>query len=1224
MDEKKTQALFHAKKQDDGKTVPMFLGHEHMNNDRINKDQCRCMGCMEVYDKNEQFCPYCGYIKGTKTEQSLHMQPGMILKNKYVVGKVLGYGGFGVTYIGWDMLLERKVAIKEYLPSEFATRGFGQSQLTIFSGDKSEQFHDGKVKFVDEAQRLAQFQHDNGIVKIYDSFEENKTAYNVMEFLDGETLEDYLKREKQVPAEKAVEMMMPVIEALNTVHEKGIIHRDIAPDNIILTKDGKVKLIDFGAARYATTSHSRSLTVIIKPGYSAEEQYRSRGDQGSHTDVYSVGAVLYKMITGITPPDALERRAFFENDGKDILKPMNKVVKDIPKNIQYAIENAMNVRIEDRTPDMVNFAGELMSDEPVKRVNGKIKKIDVMKWPLWAKIAVPSVLTVIIVFMLLLGFGIIGPKSRLQTMVNIPDGMTLVPDVVTSNLDTAKKELMSKELNHLIDEKVEDDRIEENLILLQNPDAGNVIEKGTFVNLTLSAGAPKEFVEDVWMLPYEKAKAKLEALGFKVTSKKAYDEVIAKGSVISQSVKAGQQLAKGKTIELIVSDGMKNVDRSKKVTIPKVTGMDIIDAEKILRKKQLSISIVKEVYSSTVPKGQIIKQYPESNTKGHAGDVVSCEVSAGIKSMYVPDVIYRSEENAVTMLKDKGFKVAIKRVENKEVASGTVFKQSIAEGQSCKVGTTITITVSKGYKVIVPNVEGKDKQEAQSILARAGLSSTISYQKSKEVKKNHIISQSIKAGTKLEQGKNVHLVISSGQDEVKPAPVLLSRIEIKSKPNKTVYYTGESLNRGGLKVSALYSNGTQKDVTDQVKVSGFDSKSAGTKYITVSYEEKGRTQQAQFTVTVKDKMYYLTVNGDNGIQSVSGSGYYKAGQTVYVSANSRSGYSFSNWKSSDSSNVKDSISSTYIFIMPNKNIELYAKSNKKIVYKCGNSIEAEVRGNVLYIYGNGPMYNNPFEKHDISSVQKVVVENGVTTIGCNAFWNNKNITSVSLPNTIVSIEESAFQYCDSLYSINFPNSLRAIEDESFYECKNLSSFNLPNSLEKIGNVAFYNTGIRKIHIPSSVISIGRNFCNRCRNLSIITVDSSNRYFKSYDNVLYTKDMTKLLTLPGARTGTFVVPEGVKEFDSVFSDALLDNGETNTHISELILPKSMSRINWMEFSYATNIKKLIIKNENLFIDGYAFRFWKSDQTIYMTANSPLSSWHKDWRQKCNASIIWGYK
>ena len=174
-----------------------------------------------------------------------------------------------MTYIGWDALLEQVVAIKEYLPSEFSTRMPGQTQVSVFQGDKAEQFAGGLSKFVDEAQRLARFHNTDGIVRIYDSFEANGTAYIIMEYLDGETLKAYLAENGTIPPEDAVDMLMPVLESLRLVHEAGIIHRDIAPDNIFLTRDGRVKLIDFGAARFATTTHSRSRVIPLKSNIAA-------------------------------------------------------------------------------------------------------------------------------------------------------------------------------------------------------------------------------------------------------------------------------------------------------------------------------------------------------------------------------------------------------------------------------------------------------------------------------------------------------------------------------------------------------------------------------------------------------------------------------------------------------------------------------------------------------------------------------------------------------------------------------------------------------------------------------------------------------------------------------------------------------------------------------------------------------------------------------------------
>ena len=174
----------------------------------------QCMGCMEIYQDNLTKCPVCGYEEGTMPENTLHMEPGSILNNRYVIGKVLGYGGFGVTYIAWDTLLEQKVAIKEFLPSEYATRMLGRMEVTIFSGDKRKQFMEGLVKFIAEAKKIAKFNNVPGIVKIFDCIEENNTAYIIMEYLEGETLAAKLEKEKKMKPDVAINLLLPVMEAL--------------------------------------------------------------------------------------------------------------------------------------------------------------------------------------------------------------------------------------------------------------------------------------------------------------------------------------------------------------------------------------------------------------------------------------------------------------------------------------------------------------------------------------------------------------------------------------------------------------------------------------------------------------------------------------------------------------------------------------------------------------------------------------------------------------------------------------------------------------------------------------------------------------------------------------------------------------------------------------------------------------------------------------------------
>ena len=739
--------------------------------------QRRCMGCMMQFDEEYDVCPFCGYEVGSKAEDAIHINPGTLLHDRYLIGKVLGYGGFGVTYLGWDGKFEHKVAIKEYLPSEFSTRMPGQTCVTVFNGDKSEQFSAGLDKFVNEAKRLMKFHNEPGIVKIYDSFLENDTAYIIMEYLEGETLTERLERDGTIPEDEAVRMLIPVMESLEAVHAEGIIHRDIAPDNIFLKSDGTVKLIDFGASRYATTTHSRSLTVIVKPGYSPEEQYRSRGDQGPHTDVYAMGATLYKTITGKRPPDAMQRRAKFEGKNIDILEEPTKINKNISLNREVAILNALNVRIEDRTPDIRTFIEELNADPPAKRRAGRIKKIDILSWPLWLKILIPSVVAVLITLGVLLATGVIDYKSLFNGNIQIPDGMAEMPNVVGEEQDAAFKILDDVEfknvdaykgLQYTVLESEESQYIEAGIIVYQDPISGAFVDQNYDVTIRASKGNGEIIAvkDGIATIPYvlgikkEEAVSMLEKAGLKPTIQEVYDNVYEAGLVCSQSLDKDEQVPVGTEITVNISKGPESFE------MPNVVGMQAGEASADLNGKGIRIQLSEEE-NSTVAEGTVLKQDVEPGTKVKKGDTVMLTVSTKLSVINVANVVGMEKSAAESKLKEQGFAVNVAENFSDDVKQGIVISQTPEAGSGLSAEDSVTIVVSKGKQTVsVPDLSKMSASEASSELAKCGLKVATKEEYSDSVEKGKVISQSVAAGDSCDIGDTVTVVISKGSQPI--------------------------------------------------------------------------------------------------------------------------------------------------------------------------------------------------------------------------------------------------------------------------------------------------------------------------------------------------------------------------------------------------------------------------------------------------------------------------
>ncbi len=656
----------------------------------------RCLGCMEEYKDEYQVCPYCGYEVGTPPREAYHMIPGTLLAGRYTVGQVLGFGGFGVTYIGYDNVLERKVAIKEYLPSEFSTRIPGHTEITTYEGERSEQFHSGLNKFLDEAKMLAKMQETNGVVQIFNSFQENATAYIVMEYLEGKTLKTYLEEKGKLSVDEAKEILHPIITALKDVHAMGIMHRDIAPDNIYLANDGRVKLLDFGASRFATTSHSKSLSVIIKPGFAPVEQYRSRGDQGPWTDVYSLAATLYKMITGITPEDAMERVE------KEELKKPSKLGIDVPQNVENAIMNALNIKIEDRTQNVEDFEEELYKADKVKLHFVKLKKADVGKWPLWTKLVVSAAALGVVVFAGLLATGVIDYSYLVPKGMPLPAGMTRVPNVVNEDVPSAEGMTNDAELIFQIVDKQYSDFIPQDMVLAQGLNKGKIVNSNNVLEVVVSGGREVFVMADVCGISKEEAIDILLKMGLDLDIQEEYD-AIAKGYIVSQSIGAGVQIHRGDTITIVVSKGYDTyIDTAAEIEIPDFTGMTMEEAKK--EAKKYGLYLVKGgVKVGNAAANTVLEQDPKAGTIAHQGDVISLIVAADQGKIYMPDVQYKDEVEAVAEIQNIGLIVETEHEESKTVAKGKVIRQSIEPNTEVSIGQKVTIVISEGSPELMIN-----------------------------------------------------------------------------------------------------------------------------------------------------------------------------------------------------------------------------------------------------------------------------------------------------------------------------------------------------------------------------------------------------------------------------------------------------------------------------------------------------------------------------------------
>ena len=722
----------------------------------------RCMGCMSTYEAIDEMCPFCGYIEGTPAKEAYHIKPGSLLHDRYTVGRAIGFGGFGITYIAWDNKLMQKVAIKEYMPSEYATRVPGNLTVTIYDGERYTEFMTGLQKFLDEAQRLAKFQNVPGIVRILDCFSENLTAYIVMEYLDGMTLKQYLAEHGgKLPYEEAVEFILPVLAALQSVHKEGIIHRDISPDNIFITEDGEVKLLDFGAARYASTGYSKSLSVILKPGYAPAEQYLSHGEQGPWSDVYATAATLYRMITGVVPEEALERKE------KDTLKPPSALGAKLPKNAEKAILNALNVRVENRTASAEKFEAQLLSTANVIRVTEKGEKRFNAKMPLWMRASLIAAAGLAAVCIVLFATGVLklGVGNRLIFSSTLFDGGDVnTPGVINLTQEEGSDAAARQGMTFYVMGAYESTTAARGIIMSQDPAPGTKVPAGSRLKVEVSTGPQYALIPNIIDTLWVDSEAKITSAGFIPKIFYENNNLVPEGAVISLGHPAGENFQIGEKLKVVVSQGPDGELTKTPVNMPNIAGMDYAEAKGLLNKNGLRVIRENDQYSMTVPKGEVIAQSTSAGKRLMTGDIVYVSISMGVEQTNVPNVQYLERQNAISALQSAKLNYTVKEEESDTVREGLVIQQSVEAGSIVDVKTNVIITVSLGKLADMPSLVGTTLNKARSEMAALGFENvTYTGKYDAYTAENVIMTQSVPAGRRINVEEYIEIVYSMGK-----------------------------------------------------------------------------------------------------------------------------------------------------------------------------------------------------------------------------------------------------------------------------------------------------------------------------------------------------------------------------------------------------------------------------------------------------------------------------
>lgn len=675
------------------------------------------------------------------------VKDGIVLGKRYEVLSKVGAGGMADVYKGRDQMLNRYVAIK-VLKKEFR---------------EDENF---VRKFRSEAQASAGLLHPN-VVNVYDVGEDRGLYYMVMELVEGITLKEYIEKKGRLSHKEVISIAIQMCSGIGAAHAAGIIHRDIKPQNIIISKDGKVKVTDFGIAK-AVTSNTISTNAMGSVHYTSPEQARG-GFSDQKSDIYSIGITLYEMVTGQVPFDGDSTVSVAIKHLQEEITAPSELVSDIPYSLEQIILKCTQKNAERRYPN---------TDELIQDLKRSLVDPDG-------------------------DFVVIPPLGNADTLIITDEEL----DEIQNSYDEDEYDEDEYDEDEYDEDEYDEDEYDEDEYDVDDGKRGKgsdevnpkmkkltriltvvvaiIIAFIVIFAIGRAAGifrigpeSPNE-TEDMVEVPNvvgmteDDAKETLndEGLGFKVVSREESKEY-EKGRVSEQKTEAGEEVAKNTTIEVVVSSGL--VGDS--ITVPDVSGMTEDEAQSALENAGFRNISSEFTYHDSVPSGQVIGTTPEANAEATEDTEIVMQVSKGAERKTVPNVVGQKDADAQNAIKSAGLSVGTVTYEYSDsVAQGIVISQSVDGGKKVSAGTAVDLVISNGpepaAKVNVPPVTGTSESNARQLIQNAGLSvGTVTYQHSSSVAAGYVISCSPGVGSSVDEGTSVSLVVSTGPEQTSPDP----------------------------------------------------------------------------------------------------------------------------------------------------------------------------------------------------------------------------------------------------------------------------------------------------------------------------------------------------------------------------------------------------------------------------------------------------------------------